>query len=71
MKVMRTLMTKAALAFIALALAASAASCVADRKAQTDHRKPTKTGTAYYHEQLENSDNDIETYDRWRYLFGS
>ena len=68
-------MKKAALSVIALALAASATGCMADTKTQADRRKPAKAETAYYHDQLGNShndsDNDIETYDRWRQLFGS
>jgi outer membrane PBP1 activator LpoA protein len=71
MKVMRTLVKKAALPVIALALAVSATGCVADTKAQADRRKPAKAGAAYYHDQVENSANDVETYDRWRQLFGS
>jgi hypothetical protein len=62
---------KAALAVIALASTASATGCVADTKAQADRRKPAKAETAYYHDQVGNSDNRIETYNRWRQLFGS
>ena len=68
---MRTLVKKAALAVIALALAASATGCVGNTKALADRRKPAMAETAYYHDQVGNSDNDIETYDRWRQLFGS
>jgi hypothetical protein len=71
MKVIRTLVKKAALSVIALALAASATGCMADTKTQADRRKPAKAETAYYHDQVGNSANDIETYDRWRQLFGS
>jgi len=75
MRVMRALLKKAAFPAIALALAASATGCVADTKAEADRREPAKAKTVYYHDQVENldndSDNDIETYDRWRQLFGS
>ena len=40
-----------------------------------DRLEPAQAKTVYYHDQLGNShndsDNDIETYDRWRQLFGS
>jgi outer membrane PBP1 activator LpoA protein len=71
MKVIMTLVKKAALPVIGLALTASAAGCVTHSEAQADHREPAKAETAYYHNQVGNSDNDIETYDRWRQLFGS
>jgi hypothetical protein len=50
---------------------AGAPGCVADTKRHADYFKPAKLETTYYHDPLESSDNDIETYDRWRYLFGS
>jgi hypothetical protein len=56
---MRTLGKRAALPVIALGLAASATGCVAD-KAQADRRNPAKAETTYYHDQLGNSDNDIQ-----------
>ena len=72
---MRALVKKAALPAIALALAASATGCVADTKAEADRREPAKSKTVYYHDRVENlhndSDDDIETYDLWRQLFGS
>ena len=68
---MRTSLKEAALAVIALALSASATGCVADTNAQPDGRKPAKAATAYYHNQVGKPVNDIETYDRWRQLFGS
>jgi hypothetical protein len=75
MRVIRALVKKAALPAIVLALAGSASGCVADTKAEADRREPAKAKTVYYHDQIENlhndSDNDIETYDRWRQLFGS
>jgi outer membrane PBP1 activator LpoA protein len=70
-KVMKTLVKKAALPAIALALAASATGCVADSKVKAARREPAKAKTVYYHDQLGNSHNDIQTYDRWRQLFGS
>jgi outer membrane PBP1 activator LpoA protein len=75
MRVIRALVKKAALPAIVLALAASATGCVADTKAEADRREPANAKTVYYHDQVGNSDNDsdndIETYDRWRQLFGS
>jgi hypothetical protein len=75
MRVIRALVKKAALPAIALALAASATGCAANTKVAEDRREPAKTKTVYYHDQVGNShndsDNDIETYDRWRQLFGS
>ena len=68
---MRVLVKEAALAAIALAFAASATGCVADTKAQADGRKAARAEIAYYHYEVGNSGNDIETYDRWRQLFGS
>jgi hypothetical protein len=64
MKVMRTLVKKAALPVIAMALAVS----VADTKAQPESRKPANA--AHYHDQVKNSCNETETYDLWRQLFG-
>jgi outer membrane PBP1 activator LpoA protein len=61
MKVMRTLLKKAALLpVIALALAASATGCAADTKAQTDRRKPAKADTAYYQHKAGNSYSQIQ-----------
>ena len=68
---MRPLVKKAALAVIALALSAGAIGCVADNRAQADRRKPAMAEGAYYRDQVGNSKNHIETYDRWRQLFGS
>ncbi len=72
---MRAIVKKAALPAIALALAASATGSVADTKAEADRREPAKSKTVYYHDRVENlhndSDDDIETYNRWRQLFGS
>ena len=65
------LVKRLALAAIALALAASATGCVADTKPQADRFRPAKTETAYQDDPSGTSDKDIETYDRWRYLFGS
>ena len=58
MKVLRTL-GKKALPVIASALAASATGCVAD-KAQADRRNPAKAEMTYYHDQVGNSDSDIQ-----------
>jgi hypothetical protein len=68
---MKTLVRKAALLVIALSSVASASGCAADPKAQADRGKPAKGAAVYYHDQVETSANDIETYDRWRQLFGS
>ena len=66
-----TLIKRPALAAIVLALAAGATGCAADTKLQADRFKPAKIETTYYDDPARTSDNDIETYDRWRYLFGS
>jgi hypothetical protein len=71
MRLIRALLKKAAIPVIALAVVASATGCVADTKAQADRREPAKAKTVYYDNQVGNSANDIETYDRWRQLFGS
>jgi CheY-like chemotaxis protein len=55
MKVMKTLLKRAALPVIASALAASATGCVADTKAQADLRKPAKADTAYYDHKAGNA----------------
>jgi hypothetical protein len=68
---MRTSLKEAALAVIALVLSASATGCVADNNARPNGHKPAKAATVYYHNQVGKSVNDIETYDRWRQLFGS
>jgi hypothetical protein len=56
---MRKLGKKAVLPVIALALAASATGCVAD-KAQADRRNPAKAETTYYDDQVGSSDSDIQ-----------
>jgi hypothetical protein len=66
-----TLIERPTVAALALTLAAGAPGCVADTKRHADYFKPAKLETTYYHDPLESSDNDLETYDRWRYLFGS
>jgi len=75
MRVIRALVKRAALPAIALALAGSVTGCVADTKVEADRLEPAQAKTVYYHDQLGNShndsDNDIETYNRWRQLFGS
>jgi hypothetical protein len=60
MTVMKTLVKKAALLIIALALTVSAPGCVADREAQADRRKPAKADTAYYQHEAGNSYSQIE-----------
>ncbi len=60
MKIMKTLVKRAALPVIASALAASATGCVADTKAQADHRKPAKADTAYYQHKAGNSYSQIQ-----------
>jgi outer membrane PBP1 activator LpoA protein len=60
MKVMKTLVKKAALPVIAAALAASATGCAADTKAQANLRKPAKTDTAYYQHKAGNSYSQIQ-----------
>jgi hypothetical protein len=66
-----TLIKRPTVTALALTLAAGASGCVADTKRHADYFEPAKLETTYYHDPLESSDNDIETYDRWRYLFGS
>jgi hypothetical protein len=56
----RTLVKKAALPAIALTLAASATSCLADTKAHANRRKPTKAETAYYQHKAGNSWSQIQ-----------
>ena len=51
---------KAALPVIASALAASTTGCMADTKAQADHRKPAKADTAYYQHKAGNSYSQIQ-----------
>jgi hypothetical protein len=60
MKVMKTLVKKAALLVIALALAVSAPGCVADPEAQADRRKPAKADTAYYQHKAGDSYSQIQ-----------
>jgi hypothetical protein len=57
---MKTLVKKAALPVIASALATSTTGCVADTKAQADHRKPAKADTAYYQHKAGNSYSQIQ-----------
>ncbi len=57
---MKTLVKKAALPVVALALAASATGCATDTKAQADHRKPVKVDTAYYQHKAGDSYSQIQ-----------
>ncbi len=56
---MKTLVKKAALPVIASALAGTT-GCVADTKAQADHRRPAKADTAYYQHKAGNSYSQIQ-----------
>jgi hypothetical protein len=56
---MKTLVKRAVFPITASALPASTTGCVADTKAQADHRKPAKADTAYYQHKAGNSYSQI------------